>query len=80
MLLTVVMVAVCIPFYEIGAFAASDPEISISTGSAQPGESIDVTIKLAGNPGITSLDFSVQYDASQFELTGKKMEICWVVQ
>lgn len=72
MLLTVVMVAVCIPFYETGAFAASGPEISISTGSAQPGESIDVTINIAGNPGITSLDFSVQYDASQFELTGKK--------
>ncbi len=53
------------------AFAAS-PVIKISSAAAKPGDSVDLTVSVSGNPGITSIDFSVQYDSAQFELTAKQ--------
>lgn len=70
-LLSAVLLVSCMPFCAAGAFAATST-VGISSAEAQPGESIDLTVTLAGNPGITSIDFSVQYDAKQFELTAKK--------
>ena len=71
LMLTMALIVTCIPFYAAEAFAAA-PGISLSSAEAQPGESVNLTVTLTGNPGITSIDFSVQYDAKQFELTAKK--------
>lgn len=71
LILSVAVLAASLPVYATAAFAAS-PTIEISSAEAQPGDSVDLTVSLTGNPGITSVDFSVQYDAKQFELTAKK--------
>lgn len=72
MLLTLCMIAACIPFYETEAYAAAMPQLTISQAQAQPGERVELHIRMNGNPGITSLDFSLQYDPSQLELVGKQ--------
>ena len=70
LILSIAVLITSLPFYATAAFAAS-PTVGISSAEAQPGDSIDLTVSLTGNPGITSIDFSVQYDAKQFELTAK---------
>lgn len=56
------------------AHAASEsvPTISISKASAKPSEIVEVTVDISGNTGITSIDFSINYDTSQLELIDKK--------
>lgn len=71
LILSIAVLIMSLPFYSTAAFAAS-PTIGISSAEAQPGDSVDLTVSITGNPGITSIDFSVQYDAKQFELTAKK--------
>lgn len=71
LILSIAVLITSLPFYATAAFAVSST-IGISSAEAQPGDSIDLTVSLTGNPGITSIDFSVQYDAKQFELTAKK--------
>lgn len=71
LILSIAVLITSLPFYSTAAFAAS-PTIGISSAEAQPGDSVDLTVSITGNPGITSIDFSVQYDAKQFELTAKK--------
>lgn len=56
--------------YEI-AFAAS-PTIAISDTEAKIGESVELKVSISDNPGITSVDFQVEYDSSQLELVGKQ--------
>lgn len=53
------------------AYAAS-PHVTISHAEAQPGDEINLTVSISGNPGITSVDFFVDYDTKQFELTAKQ--------
>lgn len=52
------------------AFAAS-PTITISEAEAMTGESVELAVSISANPGITSLDFQIDYDSSQLELVGK---------
>ena len=62
----------CIVLTSAAAYAAATPQLTISQAQAQPGERVQLHIRMDGNPGITSLDFSVQYDPSQLELVGKQ--------
>lgn len=71
LILSIAVLITSLPFYATAASAAS-PTVGISSAEAQPGDSVDLTVSITGNPGITSIDFSVQYDAKQFELTAKK--------
>lgn len=71
LILSIAVLITSLPFYATAVFASS-PTIGISSAEAQPGDSVDLTVSITGNPGITSIDFSVQYDAKQFELTTKK--------
>ena len=71
LILSIAVLITSLPFYATAVFASS-PTIGISSAEAQPGDSVDLTVSITGNPGITSIDFSVQYDAKQFELTAKK--------
>lgn len=77
LLLTAALLTACMPMCAEQAFAAT-PEICISNAKAAPGQSAAITVSLAGNPGITSIDFFVEYDAAQLELTatenGKLLE------
>lgn len=71
--LSLVLVITAIPFFGASAFATtkSTPTISISNAEAEPGDTVDLTVSLDGNPGITSLDFRINYDNTQLELTKK---------
>ncbi len=69
--LALALVFTCVPIFEGDVFAAS-PAVHISSVAARPGESVDLTISISGNPGITSIDFSLQYDSAQLELTAKQ--------
>lgn len=66
--LTFCMVLTMIP----GTALAAEPSITISNAEAHPGQNVEITVKLIGNPGITSIDFSLEYDATQLELTAKQ--------
>ena len=50
---------------------AQSQQVSISNAQAKLGENVKLTVEIAGNPGITSVDFSVVYDNSQIELIDK---------
>ena len=69
--LVLALVFTYMPIFEGDVFAAS-PAVHISSAAAGPGESVDLTISISNNPGITSLDFSLQYDSAQLELTAKQ--------
>lgn len=69
--LTAALLLTYMPIFGETAFAAS-PAIEISSAAAKPGDSVDLTVSISGNPGITSIDFSVQYDSAQFELIAKE--------
>lgn len=71
LILSLVLIATCMPSFSGEAFAAS-PAIKISSAAAKPGDSVNLTVSISENPGITSIDFSVQYDSAQFTLTGKQ--------
>lgn len=66
------VITTCIVLTAGAAYAASTPQLTISQAQAQPGECVELCIRMNGNPGITSLDFSLQYDPSQLELVGKQ--------
>ena len=71
LILSTALMITSVPFFATTAFAAS-PAITISSATATPGDSVDLTVTISGNPGITSIDFSVQYDQTQLELTAKQ--------
>ena len=66
--LTLCMVLTMIP----GTALAAEPSIIISNAKAHPGQNVEITVELVGNPGITSIDFFLQYDATQIELLKKQ--------
>ena len=55
-----------------GTALAAEPSIIISNAKAHPGQNVEITVELVGNPGITSIDFFLQYDATQIELLKKQ--------
>ena len=52
----------------VNAPAAQDPVFAAGTGSADPGETVEIPILIEGNPGITGLRLYVQYDADVLTL------------
>ncbi len=55
----------------VSAFAAeTDPAFVVSGGKADNGETVEVTVSVANNPGIVSLKVQVGYDSDALELTG----------
>lgn len=49
--------------------AASTPTISVSTVEAKPGDTVNVKINMANNPGVTSVLLTIGYDSSILTLT-----------
>ncbi len=58
-----------VPQTMFAATAASTSEISVSDVEACPGDTVDVTVNVAGNPGVTSVLLKIGYDESVFTLT-----------
>ncbi len=56
------------------AYASVQPQISVMTTEAVVGETVEVAIEIAGNPGITALCFDVNYDTDKLSLTSAKDE------
>lgn len=52
--------------------SAVDPEITVSEVYAKAGETVDVTVSVANNPGVNVLRLSVDYDATKLDLVGVK--------
>ena len=50
--------------------SAANPTISASNVEANPGDTVDVTVNIANNPGVTSVLLSIGYDSSVLTLTG----------
>ena len=52
------------------AFAEGDmPTFAVSEATAAPGETVEMTVSLANNPGIASAELIIQYDHTVLELT-----------
>ena len=63
--------AMVIAVFPVISFAANDEmSLKVSTVSGCPGESVQVTVELSGNPGIASLKFDVSFDEAYLTLTG----------
>ena len=64
-----VAVLIVISMMPTGIFAAeAEMDISASTVSGCPGETVTVTVKLSNNPGIASLKFNVNYNEEYLTL------------
>ena len=51
-------------------FAANEPTITISNAQGKFGDTVDITVTLANNPGIVSMSLNVEYDSTALRLTG----------
>lgn len=49
-------------------FAATKPTIAISSASANPGDTITLSVSIANNPGINSFTLGFSYDTSKLQL------------
>ena len=68
LLLALVMLFTVFP---VISFAANgEMNLKVSTVSGCPGETVQVTVELSGNPGIASLKFDVAFDEAYLTLTG----------
>lgn len=52
----------------MGVQAAGTPEISISSGTAKPGESVLLKISIKDNPGIAAAKIYIYYDTDTFDV------------
>lgn len=65
--LTVMLVVAMVP----AVSAADAATISVNNVEAAAGETVDVVVSLANNPGIVSMRIEIAYDASVLEFAGK---------
>ena len=54
----------------IFSVTAANPTISASNVEANPGDTVDVTVNIANNPGVTSVLLTIGFDSSALTLTG----------
>lgn len=66
---------ICIYLFP-GNFVSADGAltISLSAVAADPGNSVDVEVRIAGNPGINSLKIKIGYDSEKLTLLSAKNE------
>ena len=67
--LTVMLVVAMVPAFAVSADAT--PTITVSDAEGFIGDTVDVKIALANNPGIMSAKIKVAYDANVLELTAR---------
>ena len=59
-------------FTIFSATAASEPTVTVSTVTAEPGETVEVEVVIDNNPGIYCYCVGVEYDTTRLNLVGKK--------
>ena len=70
-------------FFITGAAAAGTPAFAVSSGSAEPGEEVTLTISAKNNPGIAAFEVAVEYDPEMLEWVSVKkggMDGTWDIQ
>ncbi len=55
------------------AFAAGTPTITVSSATAEPGETVTLNVSLSNNPGINTFSLAFDYDTSKLNLTGVEL-------
>lgn len=55
------------------SFAVSVPEISVTSAKAVPGEKVQLSVNVNGNPGINTFTMGFDYDKSRLELEDVKI-------
>ena len=50
------------------AIAQGTPTISVSSATAQPGETVELKVSISNNPGINALKIGFKFDAEKLEL------------
>lgn len=58
--------------FTVGIQAAAAPELSISSGSAKPGESVLLKVSIKDNPGIATTTVYIYYDTDTFTVDPDK--------
>ena len=61
-----------VSMFAVGIQAAAVPELTISSGSAKPGESVLLKVSIKDNPGIAATMIYIYYDTNTFEVSPKK--------
>ncbi len=71
-LLSVLLAAVMLLSMTAVAFAAA-PTVTVSSVSAEAGETVVLNVALSGNPGINTFSFGFQYDETRLSLTNVEL-------
>lgn len=69
-LATIMAVAILASTVITTAFADGDPTLTVLSETANPGDTVNVTVSLQNNPGIVSLRVKIGYDSSVLTMTG----------
>lgn len=66
----VLTLALALSLFSVNAFAAADGTLTVEAGSvtAAPGETVDVTVSITGNPGIVGFGLGISYDEAALTL------------
>jgi len=59
----IITLAMLLCFVSLTAFAVEPLKITVSEHTAEPGDTVAVTVSVANNPGLASLKFDVAYDS-----------------
>lgn len=69
-----ILLAVLIAFSTSAvAFAASTPTITVSSATAEQGETVTLNVALSDNPGINTFSFGFDYDETRLNLTNVEL-------
>ncbi len=70
----VMVVAMLMSVCAFGVFAAGDPTMTVSSATVNKGETVNLTVDLANNPGISAAALSFEYDEEALELVGSPVK------
>ena len=71
-LISAAAVCVLLLCLTVSAFAAGT-QLEVSSAQAHPGDTVDVTVSIKGNPGYAGFDLIADYDSDVLEMTGFKL-------
>ena len=66
-ILTALLCAIISLSFFTVAYAATTPQISITTSEAKPGDTVRINISISNNPGIMAMAFCITYDSETLE-------------
>ena len=63
----IVIAAMLIGCFTVGAIASGTPTMTVSSENAKPGDTVTVKFSIANNPGVMALSVPVSYDTARLE-------------